>query len=265
VTGASDSIFADLTDLQDITEVSQIESTVLHRSAQSSQEIETPAASGPVVADSDNTAAVDSAPAADVGEPEGHGAGLANDAPSGTDPGECDKNRSNIVGGDTERDLPIVAHRLASADLIAKSLSEDPVAEQANLQQPRHHEMNPVERFADPLSFVVQSAPISLPIELDSDSPPRAADVAEANPSPQPSDASKLGSMEPTLAAAAPLKPRTVDPEALTSHITTRLTEMRQSRTIVQQVLRWTAITVGIIVPSTVVAWVVHRIYSDWQ
>ncbi len=55
-----------------------------------------------------------------------------------------------------------------------------------------------------------------------------------------------------------------IDPELLTSHLTTRLAEIGEERSVLQQVVRWSAITAGIIVPATVVMWVIHRIYSDW-
>jgi hypothetical protein len=59
-------------------------------------------------------------------------------------------------------------------------------------------------------------------------------------------------------------EPVQIDPELLTSHLTTRLAEIGDDRSLLQQVIRWSAITAGIIVPATVVMWVIHRIYSDW-
>jgi hypothetical protein len=59
-------------------------------------------------------------------------------------------------------------------------------------------------------------------------------------------------------------EPVQIDPELLTSHLTTRLAEIGEERSVLQQVIRWSAITAGIIVPATVVVWVIHRICSDW-
>ena len=59
-------------------------------------------------------------------------------------------------------------------------------------------------------------------------------------------------------------EPVPIDPELLTSQLTTRLVEIGDERSTLQQVIRWSAITAGIIIPTTVVLWVINRIYSDW-
>ena len=90
--------------------------------------------------------------------------------------------------------------------------------------------------------------------------PQNVSEVHAVEPTTKP-DSTKPDSIQPDSIDGEPVP---IDPELLTSQLTTRLVEIGDERSTLQQVIRWSAITAGIIIPTTVVLWVINRIYSDW-
>ncbi len=162
---------------------------------------------------------------------------------------------------DREVELPRNDMPLSSEERLSESLVDEPSLDRECSEPQGNQRMPQAEPTFDASSFVMPLAAVDISAQVATETAPVHQDPPSSSPGAERSDDASIGK---SVAKKTASKTGTVDPEALTSHITTRLTEMGQSRSILYQVIRWTAITVGIVVPATVVAWVVHRIYSDW-